>query len=58
MVNCYEINRRHRLTLDYADRVRCGACGADGKKVGEPTNGGSHFYVCSRSGAPLGHSGV
>lgn len=56
---CYDVDRQSRL--DYnpdTGEIRCAGCGALGKASGEPTNGGSYFYVCSSSGAPLGYSGI
>jgi hypothetical protein len=40
------------------DGIYC-ICGARGKVTDdEPTAGGSYLYVCSRTGAVLGYSGI
>jgi hypothetical protein len=44
---------------DY-DAIYCAGCGARGKvdESVEPTNGGSYYYICGRTGAGLGWSGI
>lgn len=59
MRDCYDVDRSSRMEVDEDGIITCASCGAPGKPDGdEPTNSGSYFYICSRTGAPLGYSGI